>query len=281
MTVLVVGAAGNFAGYVTPALAARGARVRGLVRKPEQVDAVRSQGAAEIVVGDLRERASLDAALTGIDAVFYIAPAFLPGEAEVGKVMVAAAISAGVRRFVFSAVIHPVLSGLVNHAAKVPVEEAVLKSELEFTFLHPARFFQNYAAFWPKVIETGVLAEPWSAETRFSHVDYRDVAEVAAIALTEDRLIYGTFELCAPGHRNRRDVAALMSEVLGRKIGERRDPGALGEVSPGQKIMFEHYDRHGLLGNPLTLRAVLGREPRSLRAYFEELAVDNRAGAAC
>jgi hypothetical protein len=30
-----------------------------------------------------------------------------------------------VRRFVFSSVIHPVLGGLVNHAAKAPVEEAV------------------------------------------------------------------------------------------------------------------------------------------------------------
>jgi hypothetical protein len=36
--------------------------------------------------------------------------------------------------------------------------------------------------------------------------------------------------------------------------------------------MFEHYDHNGLLGCALTLRAILGREPRTLRAYFEELA---------
>jgi hypothetical protein len=36
--------------------------------------------------------------------------------------------------------------------------------------------------------------------------------------------------------------------------------------------MFDWYDRHSLLGNALTLRAILGREPRTLRAYFEELA---------
>ena len=35
MTILAVGAAGRFAGHVVPALAARNARVRGLVRKPE------------------------------------------------------------------------------------------------------------------------------------------------------------------------------------------------------------------------------------------------------
>lgn len=32
------------------------------------------------------------------------------------------------------------------------------------------------------------------------------------------------------------------------------------------------HDRHDLLGNPLTLRAILGREPRSLRTYLDELA---------
>lgn len=36
---------------------------------------------------------------------------------------------ARVRRFVFSSVIHLVLSGLVNHAAKAVVEEAVLQLE--------------------------------------------------------------------------------------------------------------------------------------------------------
>jgi uncharacterized protein YbjT (DUF2867 family) len=276
MKILAVGAAGKFAGLVLPALVERGARIRGLVRKPSQAEQVRSHGAVEVAVGDLGDRVSLDAALQGIEAVFYIAPAFLSGEAEVGKSMVDAAIRAGVRRFVFSSVIHPVLSGLVNHAGKAPVEEAMLNSDLEYTFLHPTLYFQNYAGPWPKIVETGVLAEPWSADTRFTRVDYRDVAEVAAIALAEDRLLYGTFELCSPGNLNRKEVAALMGEVLGRKIkAERRDPDALGDIPKAMKAMFEHYDHHGLLGSPLTLRAILGREPRTLRAYFEELAAEN------
>jgi uncharacterized protein YbjT (DUF2867 family) len=87
VTILAVGAAGKFAGLVIPALAERGERVRGLVRKPDQAQQARSHGAAEVAVSDLCDRASLDAALNGIDAVFYIAPAFLPGEAEVGKSM--------------------------------------------------------------------------------------------------------------------------------------------------------------------------------------------------
>jgi uncharacterized protein YbjT (DUF2867 family) len=272
-TILAVGAAGNHAGLVVPALAKRGAHVRGMINKSDQADLVKSAGAAEVVVGDLRDIASVNQALDGVQAVFYVAPAFLPDEAGVGTRFVAAVIRAGVRRFVFSSVIHPVLTGLVNHAAKIAVEEPVLNSDLEYTFLHPALYFQNYTAFWPEIVKTGVLAEPWSAETRFSRVDYRDVAEAAAIALTEDRLLYGTFELCSAGLLNRRDVAALIGKILGREIKvETRAPGALGNIPAPMKAMCEHYDHHGLLGNPLTLRAILGREPRSLETYFEELA---------
>lgn len=273
--ILAIGAAGRFAGLVVPALAARGAEVRGFVRRPEEAAAARSVGAAEVAIGDLNERASLDAALAGMDAVFYVAPAFLPNEAGVGQDVVTAAIAAGVRRFVFSSVIHPVIGSLPNHAAKAPVEAAVLDTDLEYTFLHPALFFQNYAAAWPRIAETGVVAEPWSNDTRFSRVDYRDVAEAAAVALTEDRLLYGTFELCADGWLNRHEVAALVGDVLGHEIKAARiDPDKLRADAAPMRPMFDHYERTGLRGNPLTLRAILGREPRTLRAFFEELAAE-------
>ena len=278
--ILCVGAGGHFAGLVVPELARRGAKVRGLVHQESEREAVLQKGAAEVMVGDLTERASIEAALAGVWGVFYIPPVFLPGEAQVGQQFVEAARDAGVRRFVFSSVIHPVLSALSNHAAKAPVEESLLDSEMEWVFLQPALFYQNFAAGFSKMggfsdaVESGKYGEPWSAQTKFSRVDYRDVAEVAAIALTEDRLNYGTFELSAPGHLNRVEVAALMSEVAGKPI-EAITPPAPDGAGEEIKKMFDWYDHHGLLGNPLVLRAILGREPRSLRAYFEELATSS------
>ncbi len=279
-TVLVVGAAGKFAGLVVPALAKRGVKIRAFIRNPEDADAVLQAGAADVAMGDLTELSSVQRALNGVSSVFYLAPAFLPREAEVGQNFVAAAREAGVRRFIFSSVIHPVLTQLVNHAAKIPVEEAVLSSGMEYVLLHPAMFFQNYAASFPKIRATGIVGEPWSSDTRFSRVDYRDVAEVAAIALTEDRLLFGTFELCAEGRLNRQDVAKLLSEVLGRDIKaiklESGKATAGGKPEDEQRAMlqkmFNWYDRHPLLGNATTLRAIFAREPRTLRAYFEELA---------
>lgn len=284
--ILAVGAAGKFAGLVLPELVRRGAIVRGLTKDAEHADSVRKNGAAEVAVGDLGDVDSLRAALEGIDRVFYIAPVFAPNEVRLGCNMVEAAKAANVRRIVFSSVIHPILTTLGNHAAKGPVEEAVLGSDLEYSFLHPTLFFQNYAEGWPVVARTGVLAEPYAADKRVTRVDYRDVAEVAAIALTEDRLLYGTFELCAEGDLDRHAVAALIGEVLGREVkaeappfdewAEKTGVPQEGLVRPGLKQMFDWYDAHGLLGNPLTLRAILGREPRTLKAYFEELASNDQ-----
>jgi hypothetical protein len=72
-----------------------------------------------------------------------------------------------------------------------------------------------------------------------------------------------------------------MSEVLGRVITasksdvpKNKDAARSGNEdlqNSAIRKMFRWYDSHGLLGNSLTLQAVLGREPRTLRAFFEDL----------
>jgi uncharacterized protein YbjT (DUF2867 family) len=283
-TVLVVGAAGRFAGLVVPELASRGVKVRALVRNDEKATTARRHGASEIALGDLRDIESLEAAAREVDGVFHIGPAFVADEAELGSRMVDVARRAGVRQFVFSSVIHPTNISLKNHASKVPVEDAIFRSGMQYTILHPAAFFQNIAAGWRDAREHGVFAEPYPSSATIARVDYRDVAEVAAMAFTGDRLAYGTFELCAV-MTNREQIVALMSGVLGRRI-------AAGELSFEQWAakaelaydeqqlqmfakVFDHYAAHGTGGNSLALRAILGREPRTLRRFVEELAVQS------
>ena len=89
--VLVVGSSGKFAGLVVPELAKRGVKVRGLVRKRSESDGVIANGASEIAIGDLSNQQSMKSAFEGVESVFYIAPAFIPNEAEVGKANVRAA----------------------------------------------------------------------------------------------------------------------------------------------------------------------------------------------
>ena len=176
------------------------------------------------MIGDRCDRPSLAAAVAGRDGVFHIGPGFAPNEAEPGVAMVDAARTAGVRKFVFSGVIHPSISAMVNQRAKMPVEEALYTSGMDFTVLQPAAFMQNIERTWDEIVTHGRVAMPYSASSKMCWMDYRDVAEVAAVAMTGAELSYGTFELCAPGLLDRSGVAAILGDVLGRAIVAAQTP---------------------------------------------------------
>ncbi|MGO4712642.1 NmrA family NAD(P)-binding protein [Bradyrhizobium sp. 2TAF24] len=288
--ILVVGAAGRFGGLVTTELARRGATVRALLRNPASEAAARANGASEIVIGDLRRPDRLPAALDGIDAVFHLGPAFVADEAELGVALVDVAKLSGVRKIVFSSVIHPTNGDLANHRSKLPVEQAIFTSGLDYTLLYPATVFQNLAAAWPAILATGVFVEAFAANAALARVDYRDVAEVAAEALTGDRLSGGAFELCADDALNRHQIAALIGDVLGRRIeaaelGFRewvemaRPPYDARQLAQLERV-FQSYSRYGSRGNSLTLTAILKRPPRTLRDYVAHLARTDAASAA-
>jgi len=214
----MVGATGNYAGLVAPELKRRGATVRALIRDKSSERAARENGADEIAIGDLEDLDSLRAAAVSTDGVFHLNPAFAPHEAELGRRMVRAAKERGVAKFVFSSVIHPSITKMTNHSAKLPVEEAIYESGMNFTVLQPTMFMQTLDMGWAQVLKQNRFSLPYSKQVKACYVDYRDVAEAAALAVTGDRLDYGTFELCAPGMFNRVEVTAIMSEALGRKI---------------------------------------------------------------
>jgi uncharacterized protein YbjT (DUF2867 family) len=279
MRVLAIGATGQFAGLVVPTLASQGIQVRALIHDQAKQDQVKAAGADQAVAGDLRDPASMRAALDGVDGVFLILPAFAPDTAELGTGVVAAAQAAGVRRIVFSGVYHPSLS-LVNHAAPRLVEEAVYHSDLEFTVLQPAMFMQGLLDGWKSALSDGVFAMPYAKDSAMTFVDYRDVAEAAATAFARDDLVNGTFELAAGGMVTRTELAALMARYAGRDVAARDvDPGtALGDMPggfmrDGLSAMFADYTAHGFHGgNNLALRTILGRAPRSLDDFFAGLA---------
>ena len=289
MKVLMVGASGSYARLVIPELKKRGVTVRALIRSEDKAGIARRQGADETVPGDLNDAESLREAARGVDGVFHINPAFAPNEAELGIAMVHAAMASGVRKLVFSGVIHPSISRMSNHAAKLPVEEALYESGLIFTVLQPTMFMQTLANGWSEVLRRGSFSLPYSREAKASYVDYRDVAEAAALALTSSKLDYGTFELSAEGMANRIELTQMMSEAAGRTIqaGEADfDPWAQlthlpeGPVREGLRRMFADYDQFGFPGgNGLVLRAILDREPRTLRDFVNELAAADHGQA--
>ena len=111
MTTLVTGATGFVGAAVARKLVARGERVRVLVRPTS--DRRNLEGLeVEPVEGDLRDRASLDAALEGATALYHVAADYRlwardPGElyrsnVEGSKAIVLAAAAAGVGRVVYT-----------------------------------------------------------------------------------------------------------------------------------------------------------------------------------
>jgi uncharacterized protein YbjT (DUF2867 family) len=278
MKVLAVGAAGASAGLVTRALSAKGVEVRGLVHSAQREAVARGNGATETVVADLDDKAALIAALDGVDGVFHVVPAFVPDEAATGLVMVEAAAEAGVRRLVFSSVYHPSLLALSNHRDKQPVEQAIYDSRLEFTVLQPAMFMAQLGGYLDGALSQGVITGPYSADSKMTYVDYRDVAEAAALALTTDRLLGGTFELAAAGEFTRHDIARELSLLLGRQVrAEGAEPAGLDPRMPaplreGLQRMFRHYQVAGLRGgNSLVLDTILQRPATTVPAYLREL----------
>jgi len=129
---LVTGATGFTGGHLARALAARGYSVRALVRDRSQAGSLEQSG-IEIAAGDLRDRASIDRAMAGIDVVYNIAAAYrqagLPRDtyravnAEAPGRIVESAAEHGVRR-----VVHCSTVGVHGDVERPPAdEEAPLK----------------------------------------------------------------------------------------------------------------------------------------------------------
>jgi uncharacterized protein YbjT (DUF2867 family) len=279
MKVLMIGATGRFAGLVLPELKKRGITVNALVQDNLKAEKAIQNGADKTMIGSLDDKQSLIKAATGMDGVFHILPAFR-NEVAAGLNMVSAAITAGVKKFVFSSVYHTSLS-LVNHAEKRFAEEALYRSNMDYTILQPAMYMQMLSDAWKSAKELGQIIMPYSKLSKMSYVDYRDVAEAAALAMTNTELSYGTFELCSRGTYNRVDLAELMSAALGKNVEASEIPTdqwakqvqiPAGELRDGLIAMNKEYNQYGFSGgNALVLKTILGREPRTVHQFIEGL----------
>lgn len=281
---LVTGAAGVTGRAVIHALAARGARVRGLVSRESSREAVVAAGAAEAAFGDLRDPASVRAALRGAAAVYHICPNMSEAEIAIGANLIAAARAEGVSRVVYHSVIAPQIKALPHHWDKLRVEAMLIESGLAYTILQPAVYMQNLAFQWREIVERGEYAQPFSADARLTLVDVDDVAEAAARVLAEPGWENGSFELASADSLTRREMCAVLAEALGRPVRpvtlaladwRKATEPRLGKPATDRlEAMFAYYDRHGLAaGNPRALTALLGRAPARFRDFVRRARV--------
>lgn len=126
-TAFVTGATGFTGGRLCETLLARGVRVRALVRDENKAESLRAKG-VELVRGDLREPASLEGTMSGMDVVYHIAAVFREARlsdddyravnVDGAANMVRAAAKAGAKRFVHCSTV-----GVHGDTGRTPVTE--------------------------------------------------------------------------------------------------------------------------------------------------------------
>jgi NAD(P)H dehydrogenase (quinone) len=286
--ILVTGAAGKTGRAIIQALTKRGETVRALVHRPDQVASLKALGVDDVIVGNLIDQSIIRQAVQDVRAIYHIAPNVSPDEVSIGKIIIAAAQSADVERFVFHSVLHPQIEAMPHHWQKMRVEELLFASGLPFTILQPAAYMQNILANWKQILN-GKYPIPYSAGTRLSLVDLEDVAEAAVIVLTEPGHIGATIELVGMAAMSQVAIASTLADQLERRVEaevlsledwERvaRSSG-LGDYQVLTLLkMFGYYERHGFTGNPQALTCLLGRRPTSFAEFVERIKNDFRVG---
>lgn len=272
MTVLLIGGTGLLGGAVAEQLAARGEPVRALVREGKRAARLRELG-FELVVGDLRDRRTLDRVLRDVRAVVTTAQGDplsrkkpmrqIDGDAT--KLLIATARRMHVEHFVFVSALKA-----DQGAASVPqldykhaAEQALVSSGMGYTIIRPSSFQETFGdgfAPFKRIIErTGIGMTLGSGRGRQSFVAISDVARAAVLALDHPAARDAIVPLGGPEDLSYRDAYARIAQVTGRRVTTIAIPRPLLALG-------------GLLAAPLL---------PELRGFFAFFAFFDRAGYTC
>lgn len=278
--ILVTAANGNQGKLLVPKLVAGGEMVRAAVQSDASAARLRAAGVDDVVIGDISDPEVLRRAIRGVQKVYHVGPTLHPREREMGIALIDAARTGGVEHFVFSSVLHSIVTDLVQHEIKRDIEEHLLASDLEFTILQPTNYMLPLKL--RPAFERNVFELSWSLDRRQSLVDLDDVTDVAVMALTDSaRHAAATYELVSPGRYTALELGAIISNVLDRHIAVTeidadtyakawlgdRDPADSTHQLAVLRSISSRYSAHDFLGNPNVLTWLLQREPTSYEQF--------------
>ena len=278
-TVLVTGATGTVGSRVAGELRARGARARAFVRDARRGAEIAGDG-VELAVGDFADASSLRRALDGVDAVF-LACANHPRQVEYETAAIDAAAAAGVRLLVkLSTIGAEDGSPLEFWDAHGRVEQHLRRSGVPHVVLRASFFMSNLLAAAESIRRQGTLFAP-AAGARVGMVDPRDVAAVAAVALTSAGHEGRTYVLTGPESLTYERVAEELSAALGWRVeflnvpDEAARQGLLGAGMPqwlaDNLVRLFGALRAGAADRTTdVVRVLTGREPRSLGEFARD-----------
>ena len=227
---LVVGATGMVGGEVCRQLAAKRAPVSGLVRATcdqAKRDALMETG-VELVQGDLRDRASLDAVCQGVRTVISTVSsmpfAYEPGKNDIQSVdlagvtsLIDAAQAAGVERFVYTSFSGHIDLDFPLRNAKRAVEQHLKDSGLTYTILRPSYFMEVWLSPAVGFDAANAKAQIYgTGENPVSYIAFRDVAQLAVASLDNPAARNATLEFGGPEALSQLQTVQVFEKAGGR-----------------------------------------------------------------
>jgi NADH dehydrogenase len=251
--ILVVGATGVVGGMIARGLLEQGKEVRILVRRDSPSSRLVQQGlatsaeeligaGARPVPGDLRDRASLDVAVEGVETLVTSANSAFRGGADDpqsvdlkgNRNLIEAARDAGVGHFIFVSLLgadpdHPA----PFMQAKARSESALRESGMDHTILAPTAFMEVWPAMvvGMPVLQGQTVTLVGEGSRRHSFVSNRDVAAFAVAAVDNAAAHNQYLAIGGPEALTWREVVATYERVLERSIPV--EYVAIGEPVPG------------------------------------------------
>ena len=258
--VLVTGATGKQGGAVARRLLAKGHRVRALTRRTDS-DASRALVAngAEVVAGGLDDRASLDRAIDGVDAMFLMTTPFEAGPAGETRQGVTGADAATARNvyIVYTSVgSADRQTGIPHFESKYAVEQHLRTSEARAAILAPVYFMENATTFTREQLKQGIYAAPLPPDRKLAQVAVEDIGAAAVTALEQPERFAGTRYDLAGDELTSAEAAAILARVTGRPFSHFRVPLEMIRQTGGDDLlkMYEWFDRVGYTFDSARLR---------------------------
>jgi uncharacterized protein YbjT (DUF2867 family) len=266
---------------LTEALIARGAEFSVMLRPGDSGGRVAGKPGVTSTEGDFDDPASLRGALEGVDRAFLLTNSTERTEAQ-QIAFVEAAQAQRVGQVVYLSQLAADRQSpdrfLRYHGA---VEAALTDSTVGWTFVRPNLILQAYIPFAP-LIAQGALQAPIGDAT-VSVVDARDIAAVAAAALTEDGHVGKTYTVTGPAAVSHADIATALGDAVGRPVRFERMPqkefvamvtgvGMPQWQADGLAEDYAHYDRGEAGAVSPDVQRVTGTDARSVRDFANDYA---------
>lgn len=227
--ILVIGGTGAQGGSVARHLLAEGrCRVRCLTRRLESMAAMAlADAGAEVVLGDLGDRDSLDAALAGCEGAFGVTNYFehLDEEYSLGASLLDAVTDSAVEHLVLSTL--PSASRISSGKLKVPqfehkalLEELARQREIVATFIHVAFYYENFLYNCPPRKQTdGIYAFGFPlGSAPLSAVAAGDLGGVVAALFRKPDDFQGRTVRVVGDQRPAAEYAAVIGAVTDRSV---------------------------------------------------------------